>query len=523
MEIKTAIAGLMGFIAYLLAMRYNLHMFQLNGYKNIEHINRMKKNMRMQWVLYYGMALGLVCVFLPCLVTDILLFAHLALIAVVYNAIRHMSVKKKLVYTARVKRLIVTNTLLAVTIPLLAGAFAGLKYVNGTILFVVGAQVIMPVLANLVNHPLEWAVKQHFINDAKRKLKSVPGLKIIGVTGSYGKTSVKFYLKTLLSAKYNVLCTPESYNTPMGVVKTIRESLKPTDEIFICEMGARHVGDIKEICNIVHPHHGVITSIGPQHLETFFNMDNIKKTKFELGDALPEDGLLFLNGDNEYIKEKAPAYKNTVFFHAASSKGNGKGYFAKDVALTEYGTEFTVVAPSGEEERFAMKLIGGHNVINVVGAIAVANTFGISLSDLKIPVRRIESVAHRMQMRNHGNVTIIDDAYNSNPTGSKAAVETLAMFKGLRILVTPGMVELGSKEADFNRQFGVYAAECCDYILLVGKKRTLPIYEGAKSKGFDEKKLLQFDKLEEALNYAYSIKGQEHKYILLENDLPDNY
>lgn len=133
------------------------------------------------------------------------------------------------------------------------------------------------------------------------------------MTGSYGKTSVKFYLQTLLQEKYNVLVTPESFNTPMGVVRTIRGSLKPTTEIFVCEMGARHVGDIKEICDMVHPDHGVITSIGPQHLETFFNMENIQKTKFELADALPEGGMLFLNGDNDYIQQQAasPAYDQT--------------------------------------------------------------------------------------------------------------------------------------------------------------------------------------------------------------------
>lgn len=170
-----------------------------------------------------------------------------------------------------------------------------------------------------------------------------------------------------------------------------------------------------------------------------------------------------------------------------------------------------------------MKLIGAHNVINVVGAIAVAHKLGVSLGDLKIPVRRLQSVEHRMQLREHGLVTIIDDAYNSNPVGSKAAVETLKMFDGIRILVTPGMVELGDKEEEFNYKFGTYAADCCDHILLVGKKRTKPIYEGVLSKGFPEEKLKAFDKLEEALAYAYEIKGQGHKYILLENDLPDNY
>ena len=170
-----------------------------------------------------------------------------------------------------------------------------------------------------------------------------------------------------------------------------------------------------------------------------------------------------------------------------------------------------------------MRLVGAHNVINVVGAIAVAHQFGMSLKELKIPVRRIQPVEHRMKMREQGNVTIIDDAYNSNPVGSKAAVETLAMFDGIRILITPGMVELGDKEDEYNYRFGTYAADCCDYILIVGKKNRESIYQGVRSKSFPEERVKCVDKLEDALSYAYAIKGQGHKYVLLENDLPDNY
>lgn len=270
------------------------------------------------------------------------------------------------------------------------------------------------MVVNVVNRPMEKAVNDHFIHDAERKLKEVPGLTIIGVTGSYGKTSVKFYLQTLLQEKFNVLVTPESYNTPMGVVKTIRGSLKPTHEIFVCEMGARYVGEIKEICDIVHPHHGVITSIGPQHLETFGSMENITRTKYELADALPQNGMLFLNGDSPNVEENSGKYQNVTFYRSHST---GDGYRAEDIRLSQLGTEFTVVSPTGETERFQTRLVGEHNVINIVGAIAVANRLGIPLRDLKVPVRRIQPVEHRMEMTQHGNVTIIDDAYNSNPVG----------------------------------------------------------------------------------------------------------
>ena len=220
-------------------------------------------------------------------------------------------------------------------------------------------------------------------------------------------------------------------------------------------------------------------------------------------------------------RHDSAAVHSFCFLH--SSEDSDSGYRAKDVAVSQFGTEFTLVTPDGETKHYRMRLIGAHNVVNVVGALAVAHEMGMSLDELVIPVRRLEPVEHRMQLREHGLVTIIDDAYNSNPVGSKAAVETLKMFDGTRILITPGMVELGKKEDEYNYKFGTYAAGCCDYIILVGEKHTKPIKEGILSEGFPEEKLSVYERLEDALSYAYTIKGQGHKYILLENDLPDNY
>lgn len=519
--VRLIITAILFIPAFLLALRYNIHMFQLNGYKNNEQRSWLKKNMRKQWILIFSFVLGMVRIFFPLLALDILIWITLQLVYLVFRAHKRLNTKKKLVYTARVKRLITTLVIVLVAGLAAACIFLDFECIPGVLMVILSTLFWMNIVANLINRPIEKAVNRHYINDAKRKLKSVDGIKVIGITGSYGKTSVKFYLQTLLQSKFDTLVTPESYNTPMGVVKTLRGSLKPTHEIFVCEMGARYVGDIKEICDIVHPDMGVITSIGPQHLETFGDMAHIQSTKFELADALPKGGKLFLNGDNDYIQEKAVNYYDKVFYY---SEKKGEGYTSEIVSVSQYGTEFTVTAPNGEKETFRMRLIGAHNVINVVGAISVANTLGIALKDLIVPVRRIQPVEHRMQMRPHGEVTIIDDAYNSNPVGSKAAVETLKMFDGSRILVTPGMVELGSKEEEYNYKFGTYAADCCDHIVLVGKEDHIaPIRKGALDGGFPENKLKSFAKLEEALEYAYKIKDEGHKYILLENDLPDNY
>lgn len=534
MKIVLAAEIILSITATYFTMHYNMHMFQLNGYKNQEHAVWLKKNKRKQNLLFAGFLAGILAGLFPNPFTAALCVACTLLVIWYYRFLKLNNTKKKLVFTNRVKRLIATDVCLSLVFVLilyLIGDIRVLWVCSGAVMCI---QEFILLPANVINSPIEKGINQHYINDAKRLLKENDRLTVIGITGSYGKTSVKYFLNTLLQSQFNVLMTPASYNTPMGVVKTIRGSLKPSHEIFICEMGARHVGDIKEICDIVHPDHGIITSIGPQHLETFFSMDNIKSTKFELADALPKGGMLFLNGDNSYIndhiKEKGSQYDNKVFYSTCkgADKTSGspeplQGYKASDIKLSQLGTEFKVTAPDGEVQQFQMRLIGAHNVANVVGAIAVSHKLGIALKDLKVPVRRIQSVEHRMKILDKGPVTIIDDAFNSNPAGSKAAVETLAMFDGVRILVTPGMVELGAEEERYNYEFGAYAAACCDYIALVGKKHTEPIRKGIQDSGFSMEKCRTVEKLEEALTWAYAIKDQDHKYILLENDLPDNY
>ncbi len=375
------------------------------------------------------------------------------------------------------------------------------------------------LLANLINRPVELAINRHYINDAKKILAGCKNLTVIGITGSFGKTSVKYFLDTLLSVKYNVLKTPGNFNTPLGVVKTIRGSLRATHDIFLCEMGAKNVGDIKEICDIVHPKHGIITSVGPMHLESFKTLDNVKKTKFELADALPADGMLFLNMDNENICDMANGRQ-----YVAYGIDSTEGYFVSDLHISEKGSEFKMTSPEGATCDYRTKLIGRHNVLNIAGAVAVANRLGISLEELRPAVRKLESVPHRLELINKGAYTVIDDAYNSNPSGTKAALEALSMTEGCKILVTPGMIELGEMEYALNREFGENAAKVCDYVALVGKKQTEAIYEGLVSAGFDASKIYVADSLNDAMANVYGLTTDgKRKIILLENDLPDNY
>ena len=212
-------------------------------------------------------------------------------------------------------------------------------------------------------------------------------------------------------------------------------------------------------------------------------------------------------------------YKDAITY----GMGENNMYRAADIKVSKAGTSFTVTSPDADHEEYTTKLVGQHNVENIVGAIACANCMGIPLAKLRPAVRRLESVPHRLELLQHGAVSILDDAYNSNPAGAKVALDTLALFDDVvKILVTPGMVELGDKEAEYNMEFGRQAAAVCDYIILVGKQAQ-PIADGAREAGFDENKLFIRDTLSEATALMYEVDCGKEKVILLENDLPDNY
>ena len=510
--------------SFTLNFVHYMHMFQLNSYNAAEQFHWIKKNIgnivlrhifalaASVYALIILLAVGMVTI------SDFLIFAGIICIGIVFC--KRKPAKKKLVFTPRVIRMCVTSTLIYGAVCALSMIFL---YMQGFFLPILCllqiSSLFMPMIANFINKPVEKGVNNHYINDAKRIINELPNLTVVGITGSYGKTSTKFYLQKLLSAKYNVLMTPESYNTTMGVVKTVRGSLNATYDIFICEMGAKGVGEIKEICDIVHPKHSMITSIGPQHLESFKSIENIIKTKFEIADCIT-DGTVFLNMDNSYIREHKTD-KKTVGY--GLNAGEGKDYYADNIKVSVKGTSFTVHAPGGQTMDFSTKLIGENNVQNIVGAIAVANTLGVSLQELVLPVRRLECVPHRMEIIDRGNTVIIDDAFNSNPNGAKAALDALSLMDGFRIIVTPGMVELGEQEYELNKQLGRQAA-VCDFAVLVGERQAVPLKEGLLEAGYPEEKIYVASSLNDGLAKVDTLKTEgKKKIVLLENDLPDNY
>lgn len=501
---------------------YNMHIFQLEGYRFSSFTGWFFKHIKhyipeaVTFLLSFTALVRNEKVFTVCAVLQ-----FLSLFAVIVNN-RGREEKKPLVYTPRVKRLYVTALVLICAVFGVSVYFLTTETQKQLAFLCVGMMnALVPlwtVLANLINKPVEKGVNRHYTKEAKRMLAACPDLQVIGITGSYGKTSVKFYLYTILRAWTDTLVTPASFNTPMGIVKTVRGSLSAIHKIFLCEMGAKWVGDIKELCDIVHPRHGIITALGEQHLESFGSQENIIKTKYELADALPKDARLYVNWDNDLIRQNPP--KHSFIKYGTREDCD---YRAFNIVSHSKGTSFSVKSSDGSVTEFDTKLLGEHNIINITGAIAAANGFGMPLEKMRLYVRRIEAVEHRMQIVEKGAVTIIDDAFNSNPAGCRAALHTLKGMDGMRILVTPGMVELGAKEDELNEDFGKSAASCCDEIVLVGEKQTAAIARGIKKAGFDGKNVHVFESFKDAMAYVYAIRTEQKKLVLLENDLPDNY
>lgn len=495
------------------------HMLQLNSYRTERYRKWCRENdEKLVNVRHLLPFLCIPAIWMNGRVPEIALYATAAgvlLLTALLNLPK--KAKKPLVYTARVWRVLLLQAVLFLlcAVPcffLSAPRSVGFLGLYSTVIW------LWTGVANFLLMPIEKAIANRYVKDARRILAAHDDLTVIGITGSFGKTSVKNFLYALLSVKYNTLMTPASYNTTMGVVRTVRENLRPSHEVFLVEMGARQNGDIAEICDLVHPRYGVIASIGEQHLETFKTVDNIIATKFELADALPQDGCVFLNTDNAYIRQKVQTLSvpHVTYGAAADSDADWR---ASDITVSTSGSSFTLTAPSGESRRYTTKLLGLHTVQNLVGCMALAHTLGVSLEDMVYPVKMLQPVEHRLQLLPNG---FIDDAYNANPAGFRSALDTLSLFPMRRVLVTPGMVELGERQDALNEELGGYAADKCDVAVLVGEKQAPPLKKGLLGAGFDAEKLYVAKDLADALRYVAALPPAE-QIVLLENDLPDNY
>ncbi len=518
-------------ILELLCAYKQLHMLQLNSYNIDSHAIWLKKNINSftsHIILFFTAVARL---FLKGFLVDIVLVVVL-FVLLIENLPR--KAKKAFVVTPRIIRLIIT-TIILLFLTYLPFIFSYIKQGNNALieksffLILLGLclEPLIIAFANIINTPIERLLRMKFINEAKAMIQDNNNLSVIGVTGSFGKTSVKNFLHHLLSLEYNTLKTPDSFNTTLGVTRAIRENLTATHKFFIAEMGARRPKDIEEICNLAEPKFCIISALGPQHLDTFKNIENIARTKFELADAvIKNDGIVFVCGDNQYIKEKinCDPYKSykKLFTYGVNSEND---YYAKNIRIEDGKTKWVMVDKiSNHEMELETNLLGNHNVQNLVGVIGLClNNNWLKPSQIFDRVKTIQPVSHRLEIKKLGNDILIDDAFNSNPDGALAALNVLSTFKDYeKILITPGMVELGSRQEEENIKFGENASKICNIILLVGRKQAEVISKKI-SLNDNLHEVKTFDKVEQAIAYASNYISKKPKVILIENDLPDNY
>lgn len=521
------------YIYFLYRSMESFHMLQQNLYnENNRYLNWISKNFKRVFSIWDFMPL----VFFTTLffvedksIIDFALVASVMIymycIYIEYRKNRENQNKIPLKFTNRIKRLFITIMIIGI----LPAIF--LIKLDNNIIFVILLLLMtlmlafiyyVVYLAHIINIPIVKLEKHYYYNKAKTKLKNLNNLEIVGITGSYGKTSSKNVVNELLSSKYIVRPSPLNYNTLNGLMITINNKLDKFDEVFIAEMGAYVRGEIKEICDLVKPKYGILTTIGEAHLESFKSKENIQKAKFELIESLEDDGLAILNCDDQWQVNYDLKNPVKVIWIGIENKEKAD-FYADNIKIDNKGMSFDCIFGK-EKISLQTKLLGKHNIYNILAGIALAIKLDIPHDEIKNSVSSLIPVPHRLELKKIGNFYQLDDAYNSNPSGVKSALEVLSLMDGDKCVVTPGMIELGEKEQEENYNFGKNISEVADYVILIGKKRTKDIYKGLIDSKYDKDKIFILNNVVDAYKLINSLIDNDRKmYALFENDLPDIY
>lgn len=432
--------------------------------------------------------------------------------------------KSPIKYTQRMSRLVIVVGVLSFLISV------GFMYLSVNLIpyFTAGGIAIIPIftplivyIAHLCTNVVEKAIAKRYIKKAKAKLASHTDLKIVGVTGSFGKTSVKNIIAGLLAEKYKVCVTPFSYNTPLGLSKTVLENLDENDQVFVAEMGARNVGDIAELCNMVQPTIGVITGIGNQHMATFGSSQNLINTKAELVTHITNrNGTMVFNTDTQLAEQMYNVATCTKVQVGLNVKSN---IYATDINSTKNGSVFTLHIGKEKYKNVTTTLLGEHNISNILTAVCVAVELGLSGEQIVAGISKLVPTAHRLALVPSTNaLVVIDDAYNGSLEGTKSALNVLAKFDGTKVVITPGLVELGAEQFNSNFEFGRNLAKVADYVIITGVVNYDAISSGLEFCNFATNKIIRAGTLNQAVSMLSSITNPGD-VVLFENDLPDNY
>ncbi len=327
--------------------------------------------------------------------------------------------------------------------------------------------------------------RRKLMQRARAKRDQMKNLIVIGITGSYGKTSTKEILAHILSKRFKVIKTREHENSEVGISQRILKELSPEHEVFVCEMGAYQKGGIEMLCQIANPEIGILTGINQQHLATFGSQQNIIDAKFELLEYLPENGLAILNYDSKLVAENFKLKKikaKKIKFYSLKYQFD---VWPEQVKVFKDSLCFNLKTLDGQEAFVRTRLVGQHNIENILGAILTAQQLGMSIKESALALRDLEYKGTMVLKKGKEGVDIIDSSYSSNPEGVMRALEHLKLWEGKKVVVMPCLIELGSVAKEIHQRIGQIIAKTCDFAIITTKDYYQDLKNSAGAEGFD--------------------------------------
>jgi UDP-N-acetylmuramoyl-tripeptide--D-alanyl-D-alanine ligase len=400
------------------------------------------------------------------------------------------------------------------------------------IFWLLAFDILTPIIISvivLIFQPGFVVIRQNKMRKAGKKLekiKSLSGVKIIAITGSYGKTSTKEFLTTILSKKFKVLSTSKHQNAEIGIANCILNDLKPSHQFFIAEVGAYNKGKVKEVCNMLKPKIGIVTGVNQQHLSLFGSLKNLLSAEggVELAQALPKDGLLVVNGDNKFcldlLKKSNNLASNQEKKYTISNKSINADIWTEDVIADKQSISFISVNKNHEMGHFKVSVLGKQNVQNLLAAILVARELGMGIDEISEACKNIRQEQAGMVLRHgkHG-ICIVDSSYSSNPDGVFADLDYFALLPGKKAIIMPCLIELGLESSKIHQKIGRKIGQVCDLAIITSKDKFEDIKKGAVESGMSPKSILLCDKSEE-ISTIISLTCKSGDAVLLEGRVP---
>lgn len=349
--------------------------------------------------------------------------------------------------------------------------FNGNKYVEDAFNKGASIAIIDEVFIDLEEYrDKKTIIKVNNCNDALLSLakfyRDKLGIKVVGVTGSCGKTSTKDLVAAFLSGKYKVFKTKGNFNNHIGMPLMILQ-LDSTYDVAVLELGMSNLGEIHTLANCARPDIALITNIGLSHIENLKTQENILKAKLEITDFFNNNNTLIVNAESDFLKDLLP--KQYSLLKTGLSEEND--YYAKDIVVSNDSTQFTA-SHNGKDHAFTLDMVGAHNVLNALLAIAAADKLGVTYEEMEKGLDNIENTSMRLDFIKGDNITIINDCYNASPDSMKAALDVLCDAEGKRKVAILGtMLELGEKSKDAHRDVAAYATEKADLLIVTGDYR----------------------------------------------------